>query len=97
MSLFRFLPPTNLFWILADLLQMLVILILAEVVVSWLIMMGSVTPYRPWVRTLRKITDPFLAPFRQLVPPQKLGGIDISPIIAIILINIVQNVLFKLG
>jgi len=95
--LLYFLPPTNLFWILADLLQILVILILAEVVVSWLVMFGSVSPYRPWVRNLRKATDPFLAPLRQLAPPGKMGGIDISPIIAIILISILQGILTRLG
>jgi YggT family protein len=97
LSLLKFAPPTNLFWILADLLQVLVILILAEVVVSWLVMFGTVSPYRPWVRNLRKTTDPFLAPLRQVVPPNKMGGIDISPIIAIILISILQGVLYRLG
>jgi len=97
LSLFRFAPPVNIFWILADLLQVLVIIILAEVIVSWLVMFGSVSPSRPWVRTLRKIADPFLGPFRQLIPPSKLGGIDISPIIAILLISILQGVLFRLG
>ena len=95
--MFNFAPPTNIFWILADVLQVLVLVILFEVAVSWLIMMGSVKPYQPWVRTLRKITDPFLAPFRQIVPPSKLGGIDISPIFAIILIQILEGVLFRLG
>ena len=95
--MFYFLPPTNIFWILADLLQALVLVILVEVAVSWLVMMGSVRPYQPWVRTLRKVTDPILEPFRQLVPPRKLGGIDISPIFAIILIQIIQGVLSRLG
>jgi YggT family protein len=93
----RFLPPDNIFWILADLLQIVFILIIADVIVSWAIMFGSISPSRPWVRTLRKLTDPILEPFRRLVPPQKLRGIDISPLIAIILIQILQGVLTQLG
>ena len=92
-----FLPLTNIFWILADLLQVVFLLIIVEVIVSWGIMFGSISPYKPWVRTLRKITDPILEPFRKLLPPQKLRGFDISPLIAIILIQILQGILFKMG
>jgi YggT family protein len=92
-----FLPLTNIFWILADLLQVVFLLIIVEVIVSWGIMFGSISPYKPWVRTLRKITDPILEPFRKLVPPQKLRGFDVSPLIAIVLIQILQGILFKMG
>jgi YggT family protein len=93
----QFLPFTNLFWILANLLQIVYILIIAEVIVSWGIMFGSISPYKPWVRTLRKITDPMLEPFRRMVPPHKLRGIDISPLIAMILLSIIQGILTQLG
>src|SRR5438874_1148842 len=73
--LITFLPPDNIFWIIADVLQVLVILIVVEVIVSWAVMFGSVSPYRPWVRTLRKITDPLLEPIRRLVPPHKMRGL----------------------
>lgn len=92
-----FLPPVNLFYILADLLQVLVVLIIVEVLVSWAIMFGSVSSRKPWVVALRSITDPVLAPFRKVLPPGILGGLDISPILAIVVINIIQGVLSKLG
>jgi YggT family protein len=88
-----FYPPTNILLILADLLQVLFILILVDVIASWAMMMGSLSARSPWLRTLRKITDPILEPFRRIVPPQKMGGLDISPMLAIILIQVVQNVL----
>lgn len=93
------LPFTNPFWILANLLQILTLLILVEVVLSWAMMLGArgISPYHPWVRTLRRITNPVLEPFRRLVPPYKLQGIDISPILAILVISIVQNILWKAG
>ena len=92
-----FLPPNNLFWILADALQVLVILILVEVAVSWLTMMGSLSSYRPWVRTLRRITSPILSPFRAILSPYKTGGLDLSPIMAVVLLEIIQNILVKMG
>ncbi len=92
-----FLPPTNLFFILADLLQVLVVLIIAEVLLSWAVMFGWVSPRKPGVVTLRNITDPILSPFRKVLPPNVLGGMDISPILAIVLINIFQGVLTNLG
>jgi YggT family protein len=97
--LFNFAPPTNVFWILADVLQVLVILIFVEVLVSWAYMFGvrGASPYSPWVRNLRKVTDPILNPFRRLVPPYKLRGLDISPFLAILVIQIVEGFLFKLG
>ena len=38
-------------------------------------------------RVLRDITEPILAPIRRVMPP--LGGIDLSPLLAIILIQLV--------
>jgi YggT family protein len=97
--LFQFAPLTNIYWILADVLQVLVILIFVEVIVSWAYMFGvrGASPYSPWVRNLRKITDPVLNPFRQLVPPHKLRGLDISPFLAILVIQIVEGFLYKAG
>src|SRR5579862_3796640 len=91
------LPLTNIFFIAFDLLQVLSLLILIEVILSWAMMLGArgISPYHPWVRTLRRITNPILEPFRRLVPPYKLGGFDISPLLAIIVINLVQDLLLR--
>lgn len=92
-----FLPPNNLFWILADALELMVLLIIAGVLVSWGVALRKISPYKPWVRTIGKITDPFLDPFRRLAPPHRLGGLDISPILAIVVIEILQRLLFQMG
>ena len=42
-------------------------------------------------RALYNLTEPILAPFRQVVP--MIGQFDISPIVAIIVIQIIGNVL----
>ena len=92
-----FLPPNNIFWILADALQVLVFLVLVEVVVSWLIYMGSLSSYKPWVRTLRQLTGPILNPLRKILSPYRTGGLDLSPILAILLIEVIQNLLVRMG
>jgi len=96
-SLFR--PLTNPFWILADILQLVILLILADVLVSWMMLLRvrGVTPYAFWVKTLRALTDPILRPFRLLMPPYKLRGIDVSPVLAIVLINLVIGFLDHAG
>jgi len=52
-------------------------------------------PYNPIVRFLRQITEPVLRPVRQLVPPEKLGGLDISPIIVIVIIRWIVPVILR--
>jgi len=61
--------------------------ILARVLLSWL----RVSPYHPVVDLLYRITEPILAPLRRVIPP--IGMIDITPVIAIILLQIIQQIL----
>lgn len=48
---------------------------------------------------LRNIVDPILEPFRRLIPP--IGGLDLSPIVAILAIQLLQaltvHLLYSLG
>jgi uncharacterized protein YggT (Ycf19 family) len=107
-----FLPPSNLFFILADVLQLLLLLIVVEVIRSYASMFGvrNTSTYTPWVRTLHKIVLPVLDPFRRLweglvnslsrssrSTSYTLRRIDLSPMLAIIAIEIVQGFLTKLG
>jgi YggT family protein len=61
--------------------------ILARVLLSWI----RVSPYHPAVEFLYRITEPILAPLRRIIPP--VGMVDISPIIAMLLLQIIQQVL----
>src|ERR1700741_584660 len=51
-------------------------------------------PYSPWVRWSYQLTQPVLQPLRRIVPV--LGGLDITPIVAYILLNIIESLLFRL-
>ena len=61
--------------------------ILARVLLSWV----RVSPYHPAVDFVYRITEPILAPLRGVLP--SVGMVDISPVIAIILLQIIQQVL----
>ncbi len=47
------------------------------------------------VQFFRQVTEPFLAPFRSLIPPVRMGGgyMDLSPIVALIVLGIVRRIL----
>jgi len=64
--------------------------ILARVLLSWV----RVDPYNPLVQLLFQITEPILEPFRRFIPP--IGMIDVSPIVAIVVLQIVQSVIVNL-
>lgn len=47
----------------------------------------------PW-KTIRSITDLYLDLFRRIIPP--FQGLDFSPIIAIIVLQIIQNIVIHI-
>ena len=76
-------------------LQLYVWLIIAAAILSWLIAFNVVNTRNDVVRAvsdfLQRITEPVLRPIRNLLP--NLGGIDISPIILILIIFFIQRVI----
>ena len=67
--------------------------ILAEVIWSWV----DPNPFNahPARQMLRRVTEPLMAPIRRVVPP--LGGmLDLSPLIALVLIQLLDGVVVQL-
>jgi YggT family protein len=64
--------------------------IVVRVISSWL----PISPYSKWVRWSYQLSEPMLAPLRRFVPI--LGGLDITPILAYILLSIIESFLFTL-
>ncbi len=61
--------------------------IIARALLSWV----RPDPYNPLVQMLNQVTDPILEPLRRVIPP--IGGMmDISPIVALILLQILQTI-----
>lgn len=71
------------------LFELLNLAIIARVFLSWF----NVHPDHPVVSFLYQITEPVLAPIRRVVPT--IGMLDISPIIAIILLELLRNLLIS--
>lgn len=65
--------------------------ILALIIFSW-IAPGS---YHPALALLHQITEPVMGPFRRLLPP--IGGLDLSPILVFVVINILGKLLSALA
>ncbi|KAB2882903.1 MAG: YggT family protein [Pseudorhodoplanes sp.] len=77
------------------LLTLYIYILIAAAILSWLVAFNVVNPYNQFVRMLSeflyRITEPVLAPIRALLP--NLGGIDISPVIVILIIIFIQSVI----
>jgi YggT family protein len=71
--------------LLMNLLHIYSFIIIAAALITWV----QPNPYNPIVQFLRRVTEPVLRPVRGLVPPEKLGGLDISPLIVLVVIEYV--------
>ena len=82
-----------LFGIIDMILQLLVWIIIAQVIISWLVAFNVINTSSNFVRTildgLDRLTAPLYRPIRKIMPD--FGGIDFSPIVLILAIQIVRR------
>ena len=76
-------------YIINRLSQLLILIIIIDVVLSYFM-----SPFHPIRRTLDRVVEPMLYPIRRIVP--SLGMIDISPIILILLVQVLGRVIITL-
>lgn len=62
------------------------LLVLAHVIVSWVL-----SPWHEVRRFLDSLVEPLLAPIRRLLP--QAGGIDFSPLVLLIVLDIIRRLL----
>jgi YggT family protein len=78
-------------------LQIYVWLLIASAILSWLIAFNVVNTHNQVVAViadfLYRITEPVLRPIRSFMP--NLGGLDISPVILILIIFFIQSVIVR--
>ena len=78
-------------------MQIYIWLLIAAAVLSWLIAFNVVNTRNQVVAMiadfLYRITEPVLRPIRSMLP--NLGGIDVSPVILILLILFLENVIIR--
>jgi YggT family protein len=71
--------------------QTLIFILNFAIIIRALMSWFNPSPENPIVRIILEITEPVLAPLRRIVP--RIGMIDITPIVAILLLNVIQAML----
>ncbi|ATE63310.1 YggT family protein [Rhizorhabdus dicambivorans] len=70
-------------------------IIIIQAIMSWLVAFNVINTYNDFVRqvlyALDKITEPIYRPIRRIMPD--FGALDLSPLVALLLIIILQMVL----
>ena len=85
-------------WLIDTVLELYIWVIIASVVLSWLIAFNVVNTRNSFVYQvgdfLNRATEPALRPLRGFLP--NLGGIDIAPVVLILLLVFVRRLLWQL-
>ena len=82
-------------WLINTIISLMIWFIIAQAILSWLVAFDVVNYRNRFVAQvaefLDRFTSPILAPLRRIIPP--LGGIDLTPIVALLIIQGVQGYL----
>lgn len=68
-----------------------VFVVIVRVILSWI----HVPSLYQLNVVLYRLTEPLLKPIRKFVPPYKMGGLDLSPMILIVLLLFINSFLIK--
>ena len=79
------------FDVLSKTLQIYSFILIVRVLLTWI---PSIDWSNGILSAICSITDPYLNIFRGIIPP--IGGLDISSILAFLLLNVVQDLLLRL-
>ena len=87
-----------LFWLLDTVIGIYIWVLIAGAVLSWLVAFNVVNTRNRFVYLvgdfLHRITEPALRPIRRVLP--NLGGVDLSPLVLILLLLFLRQVLARL-
>lgn len=85
-------------WLVTTILSLLIWAVIIRAVVSWLTSSGMLNGRNQTVYALNvflhRLTEPMVAPIRRVVPD--FGAIDISPVIAILILEALKLVAFDI-
>ena len=88
---------TSIVILISQIIEILIWLLIIQAILSWLITFGIINTSSNFVNLvgnfLYKVTEPLLRPIRKILPD--LGGVDITPLILIILLIFFRNLLFE--
>jgi YggT family protein len=87
-----------LLWLFNTVVTLYIWVILAMVIMSWLTAFNVVNARNPFVaqvdHALQALTNPVMGPVRRIIPA--IGGLDISPIVVVLLLGFVQRLVNSL-
>lgn len=72
-------------------LELYVWVVIVAVVLSWV----NPDPYNPIVRVLRNLTEPVFYRVRKWLPFTYVGGLDLSPLVVVLAIQLVKGVVIR--
>ena len=79
-------------WLVNAVIQLMIWFIIGSAILSWLFAFDVINHRNRFVNQLAtfldSVTAPLLEPFRRIIP--SLGGIDVSPIVVLLLLNFVR-------
>ena len=85
-------------WLVITVLDLYVTLVIAQVILSWLVHFKVINAQNRFVYMvgdfLYRITEPAIRPIRRVMP--NLGGMDISPVVLILLLVFAQRLIAEL-
>lgn len=87
------LGPAVALWAWVGLLKLFVWLLIGCIVLAALL--SWLQPWSPWRALAESLSRPLLAPLRRIIPP--IGGIDLTPLAVILLLQVALIVLASLG
>lgn len=93
----------SIFWLADSLLSIYFWILILHVILSWLAAFNVINSRQPIVsqigRFLWQVTEPVLAPIRQVLRRLfgDLGGIDLSPLIALVLVAFARRLLAEMA
>ena len=83
--------------LISQITELFIWLLIIQAIMSWLTNFGIINTQSNFVNMigsfLYKVTEPLLRPIRKLLP--EFGGVDISPVILIMLLIFFRNILFE--
>jgi YggT family protein len=77
-------------WVIARAVDVLMLVILVNALLSWI----HPKPSNALVQIIERVSDTICNPIRRLVPTI-VGGLDLSPMIAMVLLVVLRNVLVR--
>jgi YggT family protein len=82
-------------WLLDAVIQLLIVILVVGVVLSWLVAFDVINMRNRFVRmvydTTNAVMNPLLRPIRRLLPT--LGGLDLSPLVLFLLLGFAQRLI----